>query len=57
MLIKDVVLAEDAPKTLLLEKHKEFLLSYGNKPHTDYVSNFSLIIDVVPLQDAIIYIP
>lgn len=34
---KDVVLVEDRPKTLLLEKHSEYLSTYGtNKDDYEY---------------------
>lgn len=35
--IKDVKIAEDAPKKLLLEKHSQFIATYGKKKDTDYV--------------------
>ncbi|XP_031551419.1 geranylgeranyl transferase type-2 subunit beta-like [Actinia tenebrosa] len=34
--IKDVTIAADAPKTLLLDKHADFIFSYGKKKDTDY---------------------
>ncbi|XP_032230264.2 geranylgeranyl transferase type-2 subunit beta-like isoform X1 [Nematostella vectensis] len=34
--IKDVKISQDAPKTLFLDKHAEFIASYGKKKDTDY---------------------
>ncbi|XP_077986268.1 geranylgeranyl transferase type-2 subunit beta-like [Glandiceps talaboti] len=34
--IKDVTIATDTPKTLLLEKHAEFIVAYGSKKDYEY---------------------
>jgi hypothetical protein len=36
--VKDVTLPENAPKTLLLQKHADYIAAYGNKKN-DYVSH------------------
>ena len=35
--MKDVTLPENAPKSLLLQKHADYIAAYGNKKD-DYVS-------------------
>lgn len=35
--IKDVSIGADAVKTLLLDKHADFIYSYGKKKDTDFV--------------------
>ena len=39
--VKDVKIPDDAVKSLLLEKHAEYIAAYGNKKD-DYVTNFSI---------------
>ena len=39
--MKDVVISEKAPTTLLLQKHADFIAAYGTKKD-DYVSILSL---------------
>lgn len=33
--IKDIVISDSAPKTLLLAKHRQYLISYGTKTDKD----------------------
>jgi len=40
--IKDVVLSESAPSTLLLDKHIAFIVSYSKKTD-DYVCSLSML--------------
>ena len=38
--VKDVTIPDNAPKTLLLQKHVDYIAAYGNKKD-DYVSVIS----------------